>query len=93
LPKAWIKFVEKPENITILFQVVFNLIHNKNARNDKFKKVITYALKCLEEYANIRISSFTNLDLKKIFTNNFITNLIQLISAFMKNLYISNFNF
>lgn len=47
---------------------------------EPFTKIIALSLKCLTEYANVRISSFSHLEAKNVFVGNFVQHLVQLLN-------------
>ena len=88
LPQAWSKYVESPETVSVLFFIVDlfvgRLAHEKliAAEEEKCVNIINLALRCLQEYGNVRVSSFSSQEAKKLFTENYTTNLQNLLGCF-----------
>jgi hypothetical protein len=70
-----------PETVSSLFYIV-DLMLRMGGQGQKVKETIELALKCIQEFANVRISGFTSIDAKKSFTENFSLRLVSLLSNF-----------
>lgn len=78
LPQSWSKHIENPETISIFFFVIglctssmrdFQL---SSPMKREFKQIIILSMKCLSEYAMVKISQFSSLDAKKSFIETYV---------------------
>lgn len=69
-----------PETVSTLFYVLGLMLKLLSKKKDqKVKDTAELTLKCLQEFANVRISGFSNLEVKKSYTENFSMCLIILL--------------
>lgn len=94
LPAAWECFIENPETINVLFFSVNMLLNNlqlmtTNKMNiqmiDRVKKMVVLSLRCLIEFANVRLTIFQNKQTKGVFVVNFVTNLVDSFGNMSQN--------
>lgn len=87
LPAAWEVHIENPETINVLFFSVNMLLEkvsimtqSKNFNSEileRTKKMIITSLRCLIEFANVRLTIFQNKQTKGVFVANFVKNVID----------------
>lgn len=81
--------MEKPETISVLFFIIDSMkqmLESANYAEDPTPrfKIMGLALKCLVEYANIRMSTFSTHEVKCLFIDTFVTMLSQLLQSLTK---------
>ena len=89
LPASWASIVEDEHTVGDLFNCVLTFLLKLPFTNNKqnnsiykiMKNVINLALKCLCEYANIRLTLFTNQVTKNKYIENFTKHLIHFIQS------------
>jgi hypothetical protein len=65
LPSAWVKDVENPQTIEVLFYLArVTLQKMPFDQNQRLKAIAQMAFRCLSEYANVRATYFTDKNSK-----------------------------
>lgn len=83
LPSAWEPIVRNPETINVLYYAVNMLLEKLQAlgssspRSSELKSMIILAMRCLQEYANVRQTLFDGKAAKAAFVSNFVQNFIE----------------
>lgn len=87
VPSSWAPLIEDSQTVTDLFKTAqvslqsMPYLRQNHSAYKKSKSVANMAFRCLAEYANIRLSYFSNADAKQAFVANLATNLIELIGC------------